>query len=326
MMAVVSLFVATTLSVTTIPTQTDVQWIGVSTPTPNVVWLSGSQATIARSTDGGNSWEYFNPTNEQLQFRDIEALDAHHAFALSIGESGDSRVYYTANGGRNWQLRYRAPSNQFLNCLAIGHRGEAWVYSDTQEGRWTMVRSVDGRNWLTASNVVDSAPLPDEGGLAASGGCIRYNNQTWAIGTANGATARLLLKRHFGVRYRAIDTPLPAGPQAGIASVWPISHEHIILAGGDLNNPAATPRIVRYQQGEFTALPEPSFPGALYSLTVRENGDMIVTNPQGAGYLKADATEWQSLSTANIWNSACNDQACYLVGQDGFVARISFDE
>lgn len=325
-MVAVSLLVATALHVTPLPTQADIHWIGVSAPTTNVVWLSGSQATIARSTDGGTNWEYFKPTNDNLQFRDIEALDANHAYALSIGENGDSRVYYTSNGGRNWQLRYRAPSTQFLNCLAIGHNGEAWVYGDSQEGRWAMVRSADGRNWLGASNVVDSAPLPDEGGLAASGGCIRYHNQTWAIGTANGSTARLLLKRNFGIRYRAIDTPLPAGPSAGIASVWPISHDHVVLAGGDLNNPAATPRLVRYQNGEFTALPEPSFAGALYSLTVRNNGDIIVTNPNGAGYLPATATDWHILSSADIWNSTCSSQYCYLVGKDGFVARISFDE
>src|SRR5690554_3635682 len=75
-MVAVSLLVATALHVTPLPTQADIHWIGVSAPTTNVVWLSGSQATIARSTDGGTNWEYFKPTNDNLQFRDIEALDA----------------------------------------------------------------------------------------------------------------------------------------------------------------------------------------------------------------------------------------------------------
>lgn len=325
-MIAVSLVVATAISVTSLESKPDVHWIGVSAPTNNVVWMSGSNATIARSTDAGDTWEYFNPANESLQFRDIEALDANHAYALSIGENGDSRVYYTSNGGRNWQLRYRAGSNQFLNCIAMANSGEAWVYGDSLEGRWEMVRSTDGRNWLSASNVVDSAPLPDEGGLAASGGCVRFNNNVWTIGTANGSKARLLVKRNFGIRFKAIDTPLPAGPSAGIASVWPLAENDVIIAGGDLNDPAAVPRLMRYQNGEFAALPEPEFDGALYSLTVRPNGDMLVSNPNGAAYLNSADMTWEQLSDANIWNSACINQRCYLVGKDGFVARISFNE
>lgn len=320
-----TLVLAASLQVTTLPTRADTHWIGVSAPTTNVVWLSGSNATIARSNDAGETWEYFQPANSELEFRDIEALDANHAYALSIGDNGDSRIYYTANGGRNWQLRFRAGSNQFLNCIAVGESNEAWVYGDSQEGRWEMVRSADGRNWLSASNVVDSRPLPDEGGLAASGGCVRYNNKVWAIGTANGHTARLLVKRNFGIRFKAIDTPIPAGPSAGIASVWPLAENHIIIAGGALDDASARPRLVVYQNGEFTAQAEPPLAGALYSLSVRDGHGWLVSNPSGAAYFSQSNQSWQSLTDANVWNSACQGNRCYLVGKDGFVARVSFD-
>lgn len=317
------------IELTTLPTQAEEHWVGASAPSANVIWLGSTTGTIARSTDAGATWQYVKPANDQLQFRDIEALDANHAYALSIGDNGNSRIYYTANGGTSWTLRFRAGSNQFLNCIDVSSRNEAWVYGDSLENHWDMVRSADGRNWMTARNTVDSQPLPDEGGLAASGGCVRFNHDTWAIGTANADTARLLVKRSRGIRFKAIDTPMPAGPGAGIASVWPLAEDDVILAGGDLNNTDTAPRLMRYQSGEFSLLPEPELKGALYSLTVIERadraGDMLVSNPNGAAYFDAVNSKWLPLTDANVWNSVCSSSYCYLVGKNGFVARFTLD-
>lgn len=329
-MLLTALVASAAINVTTLTTQAEAHWVGASAPSAEVVWLGSTTGTIARSTDAGDTWQYFMPANNTLQFRDIEALDANHAYALSIGENGDSRIYYTADGGQNWILRFRAGSNQFLNCIDVSPRNEAWVYGDSRENRWEMVRSADGRNWMPARNTVDNPPLPDEGGLAASGGCVRFHNNVWAMGTANADTARLLIKRSMGIRFKAIDTPMPAGPSAGIASVWPLTEDDVILAGGDLNKPDTAPRLMRYQDGEFAMLPEPEMPGALYSLTLLErpdrSGDMIVTNPNGAAYFDAANSQWHTLSNENVWNSVCSSSYCYLVGKNGFVGRFSLDQ
>jgi photosystem II stability/assembly factor-like uncharacterized protein len=320
-----ALLLTSSITITPLSSPTDIHWIGVSAPSPEVVWISGSNATIGRSLDGGASWQYFNPVNQALEFRDIEALDSDHAYALSIGRNGDSRIYYTANGGQNWQLRYRAGGQQFLNCMAIATNGEAWVYGDSSENNWEMIRGADGRNWLSARNAVDSQPLAGEGGFAASGGCIRFANQSWAIGTGNASTARLLLKRATGIRFRAIDTPMPAGPNAGITSVWPLAHDHVLLAGGDLQHPEVRPRLLEYQNNRFTELSEPPIDGALYSLTLLpDQQGLLVSNPNGAALLPNRTGSWQSLTNANVWNSACAGDSCYLVGKDGYVARFNW--
>jgi photosystem II stability/assembly factor-like uncharacterized protein len=320
-----ALLLASSITVTPLTSPADINWIGVSAPSAEVVWISGSNATIARSLDGGSSWEYFQPVNQALEFRDIEALDSDHAFALSIGNNGDSRIYYTANGGQDWQLRYRAGGQQFLNCMAVANNGEAWVYGDSSESNWEMIRGADGRNWLSARNAVDSKPLPGEGGFAASGGCVRFANQAWAIGTSNASSARLLVKRASGVRFKAIDTPMPAGPNAGITSVWPLAADHVLLAGGDLQHPEARPRLLEYQRNKFTQLPEPPMDGALYSLTLLpDQQGLLVSNPSGAALLPNRSGSWQTLSEANIWNSACAAEVCYLVGKEGYVARFNW--
>ncbi|RUO74364.1 hypothetical protein CWI80_03195 [Pseudidiomarina sediminum] len=324
-MPVLTTIVALAIDVHVLSSRPDVNWIGISSPSPKVIWLSGSKATIARSIDGGQSWDYSQPTSSELQFRDIEALDDQHAYALSIGTNGDSRIYYSNNGGKNWQLRYRASGNQFLNCLAVVPRtNEAWVYGDSIDGQWDLVRAPDGRNWLPSRNAIDSPPLDAEGGLAASGGCVRFNNDVWAMGTANASTARLLVKRASGIRFKAIDTPIAAGPAAGIASVWPLNERHVLMVGGDLNQPERRPRIAEYHRGTFTELSEPPLAGALYSLTLTNDQGLLVTNPAGAAYLpNKDSEDWQLLSEENIWNTACNSVNCYLIGKDGYVARFA---
>jgi len=325
LLAATSAFAATP-KLTAVPTKTDVNWIGVSASSANTLWLAGSKGTIARSADAGASWEYFQPGSSDLEFRDIEALDEQRAYALSIGDNGNSRIYFTSNGGRSWQLRYRAGSNLFLNCLAIAPNNEAWVLGDSQEERWQMVRSADGRNWLNTHNVVDSSPLGAEGGLSASGQCVAVNNGIWAMGTGNAQTARLLIKTQFGIRFKAHDTPMTAGPMAGITAVWPLSEEDVLFAGGDLANNASAPQLMRYRNGDFTTLPAPPLQGAIYSLTLIGN-QLLVTNPSGAALSNeltaSDALRWTKLSTENLWSSHCaNASRCYLVGKNGFVGRI----
>lgn len=318
-----STLVSSSVAVQTLTTVPEVNWIGVSAPSPDVVWISGSNATIGRSLNGGESWQFTTPSTSPLEFRDIEALDSDQAYALSIGENGDSRVYYTSNGGNSWQLRYRATSEQFLNCIAIARSGEAWITGDTIDGRWDMVRSADGRNWLTARNAIGQAPQAGEGGLAASGGCIRFNNGVWAIGTANATVARILYKGVTRIRFQVIDTPLAAGPAAGIASVWPYSDKHMLMVGGDLNHPDARPRIAEYKDGSFIDWPEPPLDGALYSLTITPDDQVLVTNPSGAALHNSTTNAWSQISEANVWNSACVADHCYLVGKAGYVAKFA---
>lgn len=323
-MLLTTLLVAGQIALEPRNTKTDVNWIGVSAPSANVVWVSGSLSTIARSLDGGQTWTYSQPASADLQFRDIEALDSEHAYALSIGKNGDSRLYYTNSGGSNWQLSYRAGAEQFLDCLAIAPRSnEAWIYGDSIDGQWDLVRSADGRNWLRSRNAISNSPLAGEGGLAASGGCARFNNSTWAIGTANANTARLLVKRNFGIRFQTIDTPIPAGPGAGIASVWPFAEDDVLLAGGDLNDPDREPRLVRYQNDGFTTLASPPIKGAIYSMTLTAQEGLLVSNPNGAAWLPSlSSSDWVKLADENIWNSACAGEYCYLVGKEGYVARV----
>ncbi len=309
--------------VTSIETQ---QWIGISPVSRNTLWVSGVNGRIARSTDAGQSWQYSQPGPGDLQFRDIEAIDDRRAYALSIGDNGQSRIYFTENGGRDWRLRYGASSDTFLNCMALSPLGEAWVAGDSVGDQWRIVRSPSGRNWIKTNSAVSEKPQSNEGGFASSGSCVRYANDTWIMGTGNADVARVLIKARFGIRFDVIDTPMQSGPGAGIFAVYPEDEDDFYIAGGHLEaEQNEKSRLWHYQSGEFTALPEAPLAGALYSLAkVSHQGDWLLTsNPSGAAAYHIQSETWHKLSDANIWNIQCHgDAACWLAGKEGYLAKL----
>jgi len=85
------------------PTGSTQQFRGLAAVSHDVAWLAGTSGTVLRTSDGGRHWADVSPAGASaLQFRDVEAWDARHAVALTIGNGTDSRVYRTSDGGRHW--------------------------------------------------------------------------------------------------------------------------------------------------------------------------------------------------------------------------------
>src|SRR5207302_1390615 len=90
------------------PTGVTAQFRGLSAVSARVAWVSGTQGTVLRTTDGGTSWTSVGPPGTgTLEFRDIEAFDADHAVILSIGPGTDSRVYRTDDAGAHWRQTFQ---------------------------------------------------------------------------------------------------------------------------------------------------------------------------------------------------------------------------
>jgi photosystem II stability/assembly factor-like uncharacterized protein len=70
----------------------DARLRGVSAVSGSVAWASGSRSTVLRTADGGATWQKLTVTREQLDFRDIDAIDARTAYVLSIGNGPASRI------------------------------------------------------------------------------------------------------------------------------------------------------------------------------------------------------------------------------------------
>lgn len=106
---------------------TNRQFRGLAAVSSKVAWLAGTRGTALRTVDGGGSWADVSPRGlpDTLQFRDVEALDARRAVALTIGEGTDSRVYRTVDGGTTWTNFVNPDPKAFYDCIAFSARVRA---------------------------------------------------------------------------------------------------------------------------------------------------------------------------------------------------------
>ena len=60
---------------------------GLSVVTNKIVWVSGSEGTVGKSTDGGTTWKWIKVKGfEKTDFRDIEAFDDKTAVIMGVAD------------------------------------------------------------------------------------------------------------------------------------------------------------------------------------------------------------------------------------------------
>jgi photosystem II stability/assembly factor-like uncharacterized protein len=206
---------------------------GVSAASADVVWASGSAGTVLRSGDRGATWTRLAvPGAEELDFRDVDAVDERTAFVLSIGPGDASRIYRTGDGGATWTLQFRNNDPQaFYDAMAFRDPRQGYAFSDSVDGAFVVLRTDDGgANWNRIPPDRLPAALPGEGAYAASGSNIAVMDDHVWIGTS---ASRVLRSGDGGRTWSVAPTPVPAGPSAGIFSVAFSDASHGIVVGGD---------------------------------------------------------------------------------------------
>lgn len=90
---------------------------GLSVVSNTVFWASGSNGTVARSTDGGKTIQWITvPGYEKRDFRDIEALDAQTALIMAVAEP--AVILKTTDGGQHWRKVFEdSTKGMFLDAM-----------------------------------------------------------------------------------------------------------------------------------------------------------------------------------------------------------------
>lgn len=209
---------------------------GVSAVSERVAWASGAASTVLRTTDGGATWQKLTVTNETLDFRDIDAIDPQTAYVLSIGNGPASRIYKTTDAGQTWSMQFKAGDERvFLDAMSFWDARNGIVFGDSAD-RMHYILTTDngGKTWTRVPANTLPPALENEGAFAASGTNIAVFGKTHAwIGTGAAAKARVLRTTDRGKTWQVADTPLAAGPSAGIFSIAFRDAKHGVVAGGD---------------------------------------------------------------------------------------------
>jgi len=216
---------------------------GLSAPSADIFWASGTHGTYLRSTDGGKSWHAAQvPGAEALDFRDVEAFSADLAYLLSAGPGEQSRIYKTTDGGGNWTLQFtNAEPKGFFDCMAFWDRDHGIAVGDPVNGRFELITTTDGgKNWKPISAGSIPPSLEGEGAFAASGTCITVQGKTNVWFATGARVARVFRSTDAGKTWTVANTPIVHGADSsGIFSIAFREAKHGVIAGGDYKQPQA---------------------------------------------------------------------------------------
>jgi photosystem II stability/assembly factor-like uncharacterized protein len=210
---------------------------GVSAVSDRVAWASGANGTILRTADGGQHWQRLSiPNTSGLDFRDIDAVSATTAWALSIGPGEASRIYKTADAGVHWEHQFiNHDPKVFLDAMAFWDATRGVAVSDSVDGRFVILVTRDGgTTWTRVPPDALPPALDNEGAFAASGTnvAVMPPHHVW-IGTGAAHKSRVLHSSDGGSTWTIADTPLASGVSSGIFSIAFRDAQHGIVVGGD---------------------------------------------------------------------------------------------
>jgi photosystem II stability/assembly factor-like uncharacterized protein len=271
---------------------------GVSTPSSQVAWASGTHGTYLRSTDGGRSWQVAQvPGAEALDFRDVEAFSADFAYLLSAGPGDQSRIYKTTDAGKTWALQFTNQDPKgFFDCMAFWDRDHGIAVGDpvadnSGKLRFELIATEDGgKNWKPIPPDALPPAIEGEGAFAASGTCIAVQGNANVWFATGGKVARVFRSTNAGKTWTVADTPMIHGPDsAGIFSIAFRDATHGVIAGGDYKHPE--------QNG-----PNPSFANLAFTNDGGSTWKLSTVSPQtyfsAVAFAKPDSAKPGSGGTA----------------------------
>jgi len=304
---------------------------GVSAVSGDVAWASGAEGTALRTIDGGRTWVRRPiPGAEALDFRDIDAMSAEVAYALSIGPGDASRIYKTTDGGVRWALQFRNDDPQvFLDAMAFGDARHGMAFSDAVDGRFVVLVTADGGDtWARVP--ADRLPpaLPGEGAFAASGTNVAVHGTRHAwIGTTAG---RVLRTTDGGRTWTIASTPVATGGATGIFSVAFRDERHGVVVGGNYQEEdAAVDNAAITSDGgnTWTIVAPRGLSGYRSAVTwvPGRPGLLVAVGPTGADWSGDDGASWSALPAAGFdaLSLAPGGRVGWATGSNGRIARLS---
>ena len=306
---------------------------GVSAVSERVAWASGANSTVLRTLDGGQTWQKLNVTSDVLDFRDVDAIDAQTAYVMGAGNGPASRIYKTIDGGKTWTLQFKNEDPKaFLDAMSFWDANHGIAIGDSVDGQLYIMTTADGgRVWSRVPAAGLPAALENEGAFAASGTNIAIFGKSHAwIGTGASAKARVLRTADGGRTWQVSDTPLAAGPSAGIFSIAFRDAKHGVVAGGDY----------RKEQEAVDNLAVTSDGGVTWTLVKGLSGfrsvvayvpgtttpTLIAIGPSGGDYSTDDGQTWRLIDGPGFdtFSFVPGRSTGWGAGANGKIGKLTF--
>lgn len=312
---------------TLLPTGVDANLRGVAAVVHHrgaIVWASGSQGTILKSTDGGQSW---NPVHiaggEKLDFRGVQTMDGKTVYVMSSGEGEQSRIYRSTDGGNTWEMQYTEKRKGFfLDALACSDERRCFALSDPVDGKFLLLATTDGTHWKELPKDHMPAALPKEGAFAASNSSLLLYEKSEIYFATEGAAARVFHSRDLGQTWTVSETPILSGkPSQGIFSIVRAG-DSVVVVGGDYKQPNQKEKTAAYStdEGQTWHLAE-EMPTGYRSCVDTFDAGFVTVGPNGAETSR-DGIHWMHIESPDLNAVTFISGKGWGVGPNGLAAQF----
>jgi photosystem II stability/assembly factor-like uncharacterized protein len=306
-----------------------------------VVWASGSNATVLRSGDSGKDWERIAvPDSAGLDFRGLQVVGAatsleasgnvrkyrtaETVYVMSSGEGEKSRIYKTSDSGKSWELQYQGKRKEFfLDALACADATHCFALSDPVDGKFVILRTEDGRHWSEMPSEAMPTALQKEGAFAASNTCLMIYEGRELYFATGGPAARIFHSGDLGKSWMVADTPVASGKaSAGIFSL--ARHGKTVVAvGGDYQDEKAGQRsaAVSLDEGKTWLAVTDGLDRYRSGVAVSAEGVFVAAGPTGSN-ISRDGLHWEKIDSSNLNVVGSSGNAIWAGGPKGTVARL----
>jgi photosystem II stability/assembly factor-like uncharacterized protein len=273
-----------------------------------IIWATGSNGVILRSTDSGKSWSTRPVDNAGTQdFRGVQSFGADIAYVFSVGTENKSHIYKTTNGGRSWHSQYSDPRPAFfLDGLVCRTEKNCYAISDPVDGKFPILHTEDGEHWTELAKDSEPAALPTEGLFAASNTslilCGPDNNDI--LFATGGPAARVFHSTDNAKSWSVATTPILSGnPSAGIFSIACLDRT-VVAVGGDYRDPTATKSVAAYSTDlgatwQLSDQPPGGYRSGVTTLGPEHPEVWVAVGTTGADISTDSGVHWSELNTEN---------------------------
>ncbi|KAF2789530.1 Oligoxyloglucan reducing end-specific cellobiohydrolase [Melanomma pulvis-pyrius CBS 109.77] len=307
------------------------QFRGLSPVSSKVAWVSGTNGTVLRTVDGGETWANISPPLENsttFEFRDIQAWSTKAAVILSIGQGNASRIYLTRNGGKSWKQTFISEEpTAFYDCLAFEDAKHGLALSDPVDGKFRLIETRNGGStWSIVSSSGMPPALDGEFGFAASGTCIEAAAGRWYI-ASGGINPGRIFQSSNGHRWKVTNSSISGGAAAGVFSVRFRDAKNGIAVGGDYEKPTQNVEIASWSRdGGLSWQKAESFPGGYrsgLSWIPGRDRTAVAVGTTGSDFTIDGGKTWNGFDNGTFDAVECvSKNVCWASGSKGRVARL----
>lgn len=296
---------------------------GLSVVDDNVVWASGSNGTVARSVDGGKTFEWLTVAGyEKRDFRDIEAFDKNTAIIMGISEP--AIILKTKDGGKSWYKVFEdSTKGMFLDAMDFDDHNNGIVIGDPINDRLFIAFTSDnGEHWNSRDKIlVMPAVTAGEACFASSGTNVVFSKEHSYYIVTGGKESRLI--DGSGKQLLPVTQ---GGESTGANSIASFDGKTYVIVGGDFandkNNDSNCVIISSNYKMKIPQTPPHGYRSCVEYIT---KGKLVTCGTSGVDISQDGGMNWELISTQSfhVCQKAKKGNKVLLAGSNGKIAMLN---